>query len=823
MPKVQLLRFLNLSENPEVLAPGDLRLWKALGQSLPELTFIASRVLCVEWPESTDPSRMPDLNFWNERLGLAGLSSLALSAECDTSCLQRRRLGAQSSELEVLLEESLREAGFQENFEIWEARHFEIQSRVAVETLEENVFKLIMLESRSGLADRDSEDIRFVRPGETWSWTRRSGFGQTSLALADLLARFKDVSQPFDDYDVFRRPYHLREQHPRGPAQIRQGEALRDHLAKVQSRSDEPTNTHEAYFPSGVLSSMVGFHRHSDLVSALKDLDLALRKWTAFSDDDLGPIHWLDVAHHHTALFPGSMRRQNYHKGSLSSGQLFALNPIHSRNALLWRRLGALLEMHSDLFSELPWIFLGRETWLASFRDLIAAHQGWELSEKALRRVFSWESERVVPQSWILFSSEWNEDRVCAAFRDFGFEVVLLGRQVVDKELLCVVASDGTTLERNWGDVLPQLSELASSSQQVALSWTSPDIKTPTYGFEKVSVFPDQYLLRLTKPGAKAMLSRRLEFEWRSSARAREVAMRTPANTPVSARKWADEGGQKLLVDSLVGGAPAAVVDPKAASIIAVDACYRNLVARGVDPRSSIRASFYLNKPVMTNIAERDAPHFGAYVLAAEGFFESLNSLESLRMNEVVLDRSSSALRDYECEPVAHLRGLASPKAQSALPGFRMTGEILYAIGPRPAFMDIGSGILQHVRVVSNHVTRLNWTSQLELYDLVHLCLQEQIITDLRPIMWGGIAEALLEMGLWSGIGVQLKPALSTIELFSAAPGRFLVGVLPQEAKKFEALIKGEWLTPIGTTGGEKLFGLPLERYREERGAKVSS
>jgi phosphoribosylformylglycinamidine (FGAM) synthase-like enzyme len=136
--------------------------------------------------------------------------------------------------------------------------------------------------------------------------------------------------------------------------------------------------------------------------------------------------------------------------------------------------------------------------------------------------------------------------------------------------------------------------------------------------------------------------------------------------------------------------------------------------------------------------------------------------------------------------------------------------------------MDIGSGILQHVRVVSNHVTRINWNSQLELYDLVHRCLQEQIITDLRPIMWGGIAEVLLEMGLWSGIGVQLKPALSTIELFSAAPGRFLVGVLPQEAKKFEALIKGEWLTPVGTTGGEKLFGLPLERYREERGAKVS-
>jgi hypothetical protein len=821
VPKVQLLRFLNLSENPEVLAPGDLRLWKALGHSLPELTFIASRVLCIEWPDSVDSSRVPDLNFWNERLALSGLSSLALSTECDTPCLQRRRFGSQSSELEVLLEETLRDGGFKENFEVWEARHFEIQSRVDVETLEENVLKLIMLESRSGLVDKDSEDIRFVRPGETWSWTRRSDFGRTKLALGDLVGRFKDLGQRFDDYDVFRRPYQLREQHPRGPAQVRQGESLRSRLAAMQERGDQSPSTGQAYFPSGALSSIVGFHRHSDLVSALRDLDMALRKCSGFSDDDLGPIHWLDVSHHHTAFCPVSMRRQNYRKGSLSSGQLFGLNPIHGRNALLWRRLGALLEMHRDLFSELPWIFSGRETWLASFRDLIAAHRSWELSENSLRQVFAWESERVVPQSWILFSSAWNEDRVRDAFRDFGFEVVLLGRPQTDKEFLSIVASDGTVLEKAWGDVLPQVSELAASTQHVSLSWTSPDIKTPTYGFEKVSIFPDQYLLRLTKSGAKGMLSRRLEFEWRSSARAREVSMRTPTNTPVSARKWADKSG--LWVDSLVGGAPAAVADPKAASIIAFEACYRNLVARGVDPRSQICASFSLNKPVLTNSIERDAPNFGAYVLAAEGFVESIESLDNVSMNEVVLDRTSSALRDYECEPVAHLRARAQEQYQAALPGFRMTGEVLYAIGPRPAFMDIGSGILQHVRVVSNHVTRLNWTSQLELYDLVYRCLQEQIITDLRPIMWGGIAEVLLEMGLWSGIGVQLKPALSTIELFSAAPGRFLVGVLPQEAKKFEALVKGEWLTPVGTTGGEKLFGLPLERYREERGSKVSS
>jgi phosphoribosylformylglycinamidine (FGAM) synthase-like enzyme len=76
---------------------------------------------------------------------------------------------------------------------------------------------------------------------------------------------------------------------------------------------------------------------------------------------------------------------------------------------------------------------------------------------------------------------------------------------------------------------------------------------------------------------------------------------------------------------------------------------------------------------------------------------------------------------------------------------------------------------------------------------------------------------SMAEMSIWGGIGIQLRPSLNAIELFSAAPGRLIVGVLPQEAKAFEARLKTEMCMPLGTTGGEKVLGMPLSELRLSR------
>jgi hypothetical protein len=822
--KVQLLRFLNLSEDPSVQPPGDLRLWKALGQALPDPKFSSFRVLGVEWPDDLDPQRVPKIEFWDEILCVSGVSSLSLSNECETTCLQRRRLGAKATELEMLLEEALREIGLGDNIEVWEARHFDIQTHVEIQLLEETIQRILQLESRSGLVDPTREELRFLRPCDPWGWSRRNDHVDPSseIALADLFARFREVSDFDGNFDLFRRSYMIREQYPRVGANTKREASFYDRLAAIQNRHESTKHSEsEGLIPSGVISAIVGFHRHADPLGTSKELDRSLRNVTAFSDDDIGVLQWLRVSHHRTRLQPIIGLRRNYQKGvKAKDANLFAINPLQSMNSLQWRRLGALLEQHKDLVEGLPWIFSGRTSWLASLRGLLSFHQGWQISESALRQVFAWEAARTATQQWIVFPSLWSEERLRDIFRDYGFEGVALGSELADKDCLVVLNSEGKHVDQSWIDIVAQGDTLLEVDKPINLSWTAPDLKTPTYGFEKVSIFPDQYLLRLSNLGVRGALARSLQSERKSSSRAREVSLRVHGPMPISGMKWMGQNGRHFVDAVGDGGAPASS-DPRAASMIAIEACFRQLIARGVAPDARVGVSFFLNKPHCSNFPEKDAQNFGAYALAADGLFESLQAVTNFELSEIVLDQASSDLRDYECEPVAHLRAQIEPNTQPLLPGFRMTGEAIYAVGPRPAFMDIGSRILQHVRVVSNHVTRLNWTQQLELYGLIHRCIKENIIIDIRPIFSGGIAETLLEMGLWSGIGIQLKPSLSTIELFSGAPGRFLVGVLPQEAKKFESIVKSEWLTAVGTTGGEKLFGLPLERYREERNGGV--
>jgi phosphoribosylformylglycinamidine (FGAM) synthase-like enzyme len=151
-------------------------------------------------------------------------------------------------------------------------------------------------------------------------------------------------------------------------------------------------------------------------------------------------------------------------------------------------------------------------------------------------------------------------------------------------------------------------------------------------------------------------------------------------------------------------------------------------------------------------------------------------------------------------------------------PGFRMSGECLYVVGMKPTFMDCGSRVLSHLsRVESNHISPIDFKVFQELYTLMLEVQKKGWITSLRPVYEGGVAAALAEMMLWSRMGAQIRPGLTPIELFSAAPGRFVVGILPAEVSRFESMVKSEWLIPLGISGGEKLLGLTLERLQAAR------
>jgi phosphoribosylformylglycinamidine (FGAM) synthase-like enzyme len=124
--------------------------------------------------------------------------------------------------------------------------------------------------------------------------------------------------------------------------------------------------------------------------------------------------------------------------------------------------------------------------------------------------------------------------------------------------------------------------------------------------------------------------------------------------------------------------------------------------------------------------------------------------------------------------------------------------------------MESGSTVLRFVRVYSNFVSSIEVEKQIQLYHRLSELQRKGIISSLSSVTERGIAGSLLNMSLWGSRGAQLRPGLSSIELFSASPGRLLVGVLPQDAKTFESELKGEQVLMVGTVKGDRLWGLKL-------------
>jgi phosphoribosylformylglycinamidine (FGAM) synthase-like enzyme len=259
-------------------------------------------------------------------------------------------------------------------------------------------------------------------------------------------------------------------------------------------------------------------------------------------------------------------------------------------------------------------------------------------------------------------------------------------------------------------------------------------------------------------------------------------------------------------------------VDPRAAGIASFDSALRGLVAMGAEPSGGVGFLWIAQPEDSENVSETSAK-WAAYVLALEGACAWAKSFD-FKLHSI--NGGGVSFPGSRNEVFVDLRSRIQAASQVMVPGFRMDGELLYVVGPRPAFMDAGSKILDHVtRVISNHTSKLNPELQLKLYRELHRLAQQGIVTSLRSVGEGGVAEALGEMALWSGKGAQIRPNIPIIELFSGAPGRLVVGILPQEAKRFEALIPAEQLTPIGVVGGEKILGLPLTRLFEIRAKEV--
>lgn len=783
--------------------PGSSRVWEALQQGTGEIKCRASTLVCVEHLSGTLNGALSEESL-GRGLVFPGLQNVEAASHSGIR-LQIRKLGREPDALSLLVRERLEREHAGAKFSVWSARQYEFEETGPVQAA---LTRLVELGLQSGLFHPSFEQARVLVADEPIEWPL------PGAKVGDLKEAYQKAY--LEGYwSALHRNYRIQERRPRSEPDLK---TLRNPLVEEFQTAKPGVDAPKASSVHGApLHFVVGLPDPANAGASAALLREEIARFAALQDRGVGAVHLRAEPTPLMTIAP--LPRLPLNQRALSTAategaKLFMLGPWDEGNPVLERRVEVFArEIGSDLLAQGELVD-GEQDLVLYFMRILAREPGWSVrSEDAIELVARNSRKALGRRAWF-FWGQLDPKVFLARAAARGIPALWLGerRDTGRCEFLKAGANSSTDSFK--------ISLLKSEPQDlVEVAWEYPEVKSPTYGYDKASVFPDQYLLKVTARSAPQKEWALQAPAFASAERFRSVITRRSEADAVSYLRWTD--GQQVWAESVGTKSGWMDVDPKSAGAAAADAAIRGLLAAGAQPHGGA-ASVWTTQPLESRNEkiEDHARAWGAYILSLEGAFAYLkqfnHSLESIEGAGPSFARGSQ-------EILVKLRGAVPTKVGALVPGFRMVGEVLYAIGPRPAFMDAGSRVLPHVRVVSNHVAKLVPAVQAEIYQLIHELIMQGKVTCIRPIGEGGIMAALGEMALWGGIGAQIRPNLPVIELFSASPGRFVLGILPSEAKNVESRVKSELLTPLGTTGGEKILGLTLSRLFEERGAPEAS
>jgi phosphoribosylformylglycinamidine synthase len=122
-----------------------------------------------------------------------------------------------------------------------------------------------------------------------------------------------------------------------------------------------------------------------------------------------------------------------------------------------------------------------------------------------------------------------------------------------------------------------------------------------------------------------------------------------------------------------------------------------------------------------------------------------------------------------------------------------------------------GSELQARYGTVSGSPSQLDLAAEAALIrlvvDLAPRCTLAHDVSD------GGLAVALAEAALHSGLGARLDLALDPISLFGEGPGRVILALPPDESEHLPS-IEGVAIHRIGEVGGSELLGVTLTDLR---------
>ncbi|HYH59277.1 MAG TPA: phosphoribosylformylglycinamidine synthase subunit PurL [Thermoleophilaceae bacterium] len=303
--------------------------------------------------------------------------------------------------------------------------------------------------------------------------------------------------------------------------------------------------------------------------------------------------------------------------------------------------------------------------------------------------------------------------------------------------------------------------------------------------------------------GSPNIASKRWAFEqydWLVGSR----TTRRPEEADAAVLMLEPDGGTGAIAVSIDGNGRRVACDPYAGAVEAVLECARNLACVGAEP---------LGLTNCLNFGNPEKPHIAWQLTrAVEGLRDACLAVRAPVVGGNVSLYNEGGGGPIYPTPVVGMVGKLADPATVPWSAFRAEGHVIALVGPFTPSL-AGSELEKLQGRLSSELPQFDLAAQAAAIDAIRAAVRSGAVATAHDVSEGGLACALAECAIWSGIGATVELELSGgLEgapvdhvLFGEGPGGVLLAAPREELEKLEESLRPHGFLIVGETGGDRL------------------
>ena len=238
-------------------------------------------------------------------------------------------------------------------------------------------------------------------------------------------------------------------------------------------------------------------------------------------------------------------------------------------------------------------------------------------------------------------------------------------------------------------------------------------------------------------------------------------------------------------------------VDPKIGTAMTVAESMLNLACVGAEPRALVNCLNFGNPEnpnVMWQLSE-----------AVDGMAEACSQFNIPVVGGNVSLYNESQGKNIDPTPIVGLIGVIN-NLETPPPGVTWNeGDRLMVIGP-PAKGLSGSAWAFARNARNGQLNKVDYEIHERVCQTVRMLVNQGLVTAIHDISSGGLAVAVAEMAVQSGVGCSLARVPDIVSMFSESPSRVVIAVDPEQMQSVEEIIQNQDIpnARIGLAHGDK-------------------